>query len=309
MGENREKWIGHLAIFGVYLIFAINVIICKDITNSRLISPMGLFFLRSLGAALLFWLISLFTPREKVPLHDLFSIFGASMLGLFATQYTFLNAISLATPIDVALLACFTPIFTMFIAAIVLKEPITLKKAGGVAISFMGVTLLILNTTQAPTTLAHSHPSGIILMILNALFFALYLGIFRPLINRYHTITFMKWMFLFSTLAAFPLSFKELSSINYMLVPTNYWLELGFLIFFATFVAYFLLPIGQKRLRPTVLSLYTYEQPLIAAIISIYLGMDVISIQKIIAVVAIISGMILVNKSRAAANNLTPTQK
>lgn len=309
MDENRQKWGGHLAIFGVYFIFAINVIICKDITNSNLLSPMALFFVRSLGAMTLFWIISLFVPKEKVALKDFVQIIFASALGLFATQLTFLNAISLATPLDVALLATLTPIFTMFVAAVALKEPITFKKAMGVSISYIGVVFLILNTTHATGAVTQSQPMGIVLMMLNALFFALYLGIFRPLINRYHVITFMKWMFLFSTLMSLPFSAKELTTLNYSTLTTTYVLEVGFLIFFATFIAYFLLPIGQKRLRPTVLSLYTYLQPLIAAIISIYIGMDVLTMQKIIAALAIIGGMVLVNKSRAASDAIPNKQK
>lgn len=286
---------------GVYTIFAINVIVCKDLTTSDFFSPMGLFFARAFGGTLLFWLLSLFLPTERVPARDLVKIFFASLIGLFATQYSFLNAIKLATPLDVALLATLTPIFTMFIAALVLKEPLTLKKVCGVLISFSGVILLILNTQHSTSSIGQSHPLGILLMMLNAFCFALYLGIFRPLIHRYSVVTLMKWIFLFSTLTALPFSLGELTSIDYTSLPVSYLMELLFLIIFATFIAYFLLPVGQKRLRPTVISLYTYLQPLIAATISIYLGMDVISMQKIIAVVAIISGMILVNRSKAAA--------
>lgn len=115
---------------------------------------------------------------------------------------------------------------------------------------------------------------GILLMIGNGLAFALYLGIFRPLISKYRVITFMKWMFLFSMLASVPLNLKELTSLDYRAMPTSYVLELLFLVFFSTFIAYFLIPIGQKALRPTIVSMYSYMQPVIAAVLSVYLGMN-----------------------------------
>lgn len=295
----NKKLFGHLSVFIAYTIFGFNIIICKDLTSSSLVSPMGLFCFRAIGATALFWLLSLFMPKEKVEKKDLPKIFLASMLGLFLTQISFLKAIQITTPLDTAIITSITPIFTMFVAAIALKEPITLKKAGGVAISFAGVILLILNTVHAGSV-TETKPLGIVLMIFNCLFFACYLGIFRPLIAKYNVVTFMKWMFLFSMLVSVPLNIKEMTHIDFSVMPTNYRLELGFLILFSTFIAYFLIPIGQKHLRPTVISLYAYLQPLIATITSIYLGMDHLSWQKVVAAALVFTGVILVNKSRAA---------
>lgn len=294
------KIIAHLAAFGAYTIFGFNIIVCKDLTTSDLISPMGLFNMRAMGAAALFWLVSLFLPREKVPFGDLCKIFVASMLGLFLTQFTFLKAIKMTTPFDAAIITPTTPIFTMFVAAIALKEPITLKKAGGVAISFSGVIMLILNTVHSNGSgVSQTQPLGIVLMILNCLFFACYLGIFRPIIAKYNVVTFMKWMFLFSTLVSVPLNFNEITHLPFGTMPRNYLLELGFIILFSTFIAYFLIPVGQKSLRPTVVSLYGYIQPVIATVSSIYFGMDKLSWQKIVAAALVITGVVLVNRSRA----------
>ena len=304
--KKGSQLIGHLCAFLAYTIFGFNIIVCKELTNSNLISPLGLFCFRSVGAAILFWTISLFLPKEKVPIRDLGGIFIASMLGFFLTQLSYLVSSKYTTPLDTSIITPTTPIFTMFIAAIALKEPITLKKAGGVAISFAGVILLVLNTIGISTSgVSETKPIGILLMIGNCLFFASYLGIFRPLIAKYHVVTFMKWIFLFSTLVAAPIDLKELTHIPYSSMSTSYLLELGYIILFATFIAYFLLPIGQKRLRPTVVSLYTYVQPLIGMVMSICLGMDTLGWQKILAAILVFTGVILVNKSRAA----TPVEK
>lgn len=300
----QGKLTGHLSVFIAYTIFGFNIIICKDLTSSSLISPMGLFNFRAIGATLLFWIVSLFFPKERVPFSDLWKIFIASMLGLFLTQISFLEAIKITTPMDTAIITAITPIFTMFTAAIALKEPITLKKAGGVAISFTGVVMLILNSVSlGNSAVTQTKPFGIVLMIFNCLFFATYLGVFKPIIAKYSVVTFMKWMFLFSMLVSVPFNIKELTSLNMSVMPTEYLLELGFIVLFSTFIAYFLIPIGQKSLRPTVISLYAYLQPLIATITSIYLGMDRLNWQKIVAASLVFTGVILVNKSRAADSN------
>ena len=298
--KKAPKLIGHLSVLGAYVIFGFNIIICKELTNTHLVSSLGLFCFRSAGACLLFWLISLFLPHEKVPFKDLCGIFVASMLGFLLTQLAYLESSKFTTPLDTSIITSTTPIFTMFIAAIALKEPITLKKAGGVTLSFIGVIMLVLNTIGAHGNgITQSMPIGIVLMIGNCLFFASYLGIFRPLIQRYHVVTFMKWIFLFSTIVAVPLDIKELTHLPLSQMSTSYWLQLGYVVVFATFIAYFLLPIGQKQLRPTVVSLYTYVQPLIGMVTSIILGMDRLTWQKVLAAALVFTGVILVNKSRA----------
>ena len=295
-----KNTIGHISAFFAYAIFGFNIIICRDLSTLALVSPMGLLCFRAVGASVLFWIVSLFLPKEKVEKGDFLKIFIASMLGLFLTQWSFLRASTMTTPFDTSILTPLTPIFTMFIAAIALKEPITLKKAGGVAISFIGVIFLVFNTVRANGSVTETQPMGIVYMIGNCIFFALYLGIFRPLISKYHVVTFMKWMFLFTTIVAVPFDIKELVSLNMAAMPTKYLLELGFLILFATFVAYFLIPVGQKVLRPTVISLYGYLQPIIATVMGIVTGMDRLTWQKILAAALVFTGVILVNKSRAA---------
>ena len=299
----KEKTLGHIACFVAYAIFGINIIVCKDLTSSRLISPIALFGLRSLGAGLLFWLISCFLPKEKVDQKDFGKIMMASLLGFFLTQVTFLMAIPDITPMDCSIVSSLSPIYTMFIAAYVLKEPITLRKAGGVAISFFGIIYLIMNSVTGAGSTIETSWVGILLMIANSLSFSLYLGLFKPVITKYSVITFMKWIFLFATLFSFPWTVSELRTFDYSLLTSTYLSELAFLIICSTFITYFLIPLGQKRIRPTLVSMYSYVQPIIAIVISIWVGMDTLSWQKLLAAAMVFGGVVLVNYSRSAKGN------
>ena len=296
----KEKTLGHLACFIAYAIFGINIIVCKDLTSSRLISPLALFCLRSLGAGSLFWIISCFLPKEKVEKKDYGKIMMASLLGFFLTQMTFLIAIPDITPMDCSIVSSLSPIYTMFIAAFALKEPITLRKVGGVAISFLGVIYLILNTVTGQESTVQTSWVGILLMIANSLCFSLYLGLFKPVITKYSVITFMKWIFLFAAAFSLPLAAKELITFDYSLLSGTYLSELAFLIVCSTFITYFLIPLGQKRIRPTLVSMYSYVQPIIAIVISIWVGMDTLSWQKVLAAAMVFGGVVLVNYSRSA---------
>lgn len=298
--KEKNCVIGHLACFVAYAIFGLNIVVCKDITSNHLLSPFALFALRSIGAGALFWLLSFFLPKEKVEKKDYPRILLASILGFFLTQVSFLMAISDITPMDCSIVSALSPVYTMFIAAIALKEPITWEKAGGVVVSFCGIVYLILNSVSSANGVTQTKPVGVALIIVNSLCFSLYLGIFKPLISKYSVVTFMKWIFLFSTLVSFPVAGKEIIHQQWLELPMNYMLEVGFLIIGATFITYFLIPVGQKRIRPTLVSMYSYVQPIVAITISIVIGMDTLSWQKVVAAATVLGGVVLVNNSKSA---------
>ena len=290
---------GHLACFAAYAIFGVNIIVCKDLTGGHLISPIAIFTLRSLGAGLMFWILSLFLPYEKVEKLDYLKILAAAFLGYFVTQLTFLMAIPDVTPMHCSIISSMSPIYTMFIAALVLKEPLSWQKAGGVALSLCGILFLILNNAGGSGD-KESSLYGLFLMFLNSLSFSLYLGIFKPVIAKYSVVTFMKWIFLFSALMSLPLSFREVFSFGWTRIPAEQMWKLGYLIVFATFIAYFLIPFGQKRIRPTLVSMYSYIQPIIATVISVMIGMDILTWQKVLAAAMVFGGVFVVSRSRSA---------
>ena len=298
----KNSIVGHLACFIAYAIFGFNIIVCKDLTSDNLIPPMVIFTLRSLAAGSLFWILSLFLPKEKVDRKDLIKIFVASMLGFFTCQITFLVGIPHISPMDCSIMTAMSPICTMIVAAIVIKEPITFQKAGGVAISFAGIIYLILSRVTSPEGAAQSTPFGIFMMVLNVLSFSMYLGIFKPLIGKYSVVTFMKWIFLFSAAVTLPLSLKGMIQTEWSGIPAIQYAELAYLIVCATFISYFLIPIGQKRIRPTLVSMYTYVQPIITIAVSIWIGMDVLTWQKVAAAAMVFGGVVIVSYSKSAKN-------
>ena len=297
----KNSIFGHIACFTAYLIFGLNIVVCKDLTSSNVFSPLALFTLRSLGAGSLFWLISFFRPKERVERRDFPKIFAASVLGFFFAQLSFLVAISHITPMDCSIVASLSPLYTMFIAAYALKEPLSAQKIGGVVLSLCGVIYLILNSTTASSGVVQTTPMGVLLIVANSLCFSLYLGIFKPIITKYSVITFMKWIFLFSSLMSLPFTASELVKIDFAELPISYLAELAFLIVCATFVTYFLIPIGQKLLRPTLVSMYTYVQPIVAIVVSIYIGMDTLTLPKVLAAATVFAGVIIVSRSRQKA--------
>ena len=294
--ERKSSLIGNLACFAAYAIFGFNIIRCKSIALDGNVTPMALFCLRSFGATALFWLWSLFTaPHEHIHKEDVWKVVIASFLGLFMTQLSFLFAITKTTAIDASIMSTLSPIMTLVISALVIKERITWSGVAGIALSLVGVLILIYNCVSIRSGADSTSIWGILGMLVNTLCFAAYVGIFKPVIRKYSVVTFMKWMFLFSSLMALPFSFGAFKASNLAAVPMDVFWQIAYVVVFATFVAYFLIPIGQKRLRPVVVCMYTYVQPVIAMVIALAMGLDHLTALKVAASLLVFIGVGLVN--------------
>ena len=295
MQEKNSALIGNLACYTAYAIFGFNIISCKNIAIDGNITPMALFCLRSFGATALFWIWSLFSaPHDQIEKKDIWKVTIASFLGLFMTQLSFLFAITKCTAIDASIMSTLSPIMTLIISAIVIKERITWSGITGIVLSLVGVIILIFNCVSIRSGADSTSIWGILGMIANTLCFASYVGIFKPLIQKYSVVTFMKWMFMFSSLMALPFAFGAFGASNLPAVMNVMW-HVIYVVVGATFIAYFLIPIGQKRLRPVVVCMYTYVQPVIAMVIALALGLDTLNALKVLATLLVFAGVGLVN--------------
>ena len=109
----------------------------------------------------------------------------------------------------------------------------------------------------------------------------------------------MKWNYTFGALILLPITFSSLFTVEWGNLPSQQWAGLAYVLFFGTFFSYLLAPLGQKHLRPTVVAMYNYLQPIAAAVVAILWGLDSFNMFKLAAVLMIFSGVMLVNKSRA----------
>ncbi|GHT61038.1 membrane protein [Bacteroidia bacterium] len=289
---------GHGALSAAYVIFGLNTPIMKSVLMDGEISPLALAFFRIAGAALLFWIASVFVPKEKVSRRDLLLLFGASMAGIFFNQLFFGIGLSKTSPIDASVITTVAPILTMILAAFFLKEPITWLKAIGVLIGASGALLLIFNNNLDRGGASFA---GNLFCILSTLSFVIYLTAFKNLIMRYSAVTLMKWMFLFAFICSLPVCWHDASAIDYNALPVNIWLEVLYVVGLATFLSYLLIPIGQKYLRPTIVSMYNYVQPIVSSLVAVAIGMDVFGWKKALAAILVFVGVYVVTQSKSRA--------
>ena len=291
---------GHTALFAAYVIFGLNTPIAKKVLeHGDLFSAQALTFYRISGAAILFWIISLFTKREPVVLRDLLLLFAASLFGISINQMTFIVGLADTSPIDASVIVTIAPIMTMILAAFFLKEPVTWKKAIGVLIGASGALMLIFTGDTAERQ--HASIVGNLLCLASVLSFSIYLAAFKNIILKYSSVTLMKWMFLFAAVSCLPFCLKDIAAVNYSGITVDIYLQTAYIVVFASLIAYLLIPVGQKLLRPTVVSMYNYIQPVVSTLVAVALGMDRFGWIKGSATALIFLGVYIVTTSKSYA--------
>lgn len=300
----KDKWHGHIAIFSANILFGLNIPIAKTLMPEW-IDPIGLTFLRMSFGALAFWATSLFVLNEKVSKKDLLILFFCAILGTTANQLTFIQGLGMTSPIDAGLIVTLNPMMVMLISALILKEPITTKKAGGVLVGACGALLIIWHSYAVGTSGGSgSSMTGNLLCFISVVCYATYLVISRPIAQRYSPVTLMKWMFLFSTILMTPFSLQYVTEAKLFSSETTLTAlsSVFYVVFAATFLAYLLIPIALKRIRPTTISMYNYAQPLVAATLAILMGQDHLTWDKPVAAVLVFTGVYLVTQSKSRAD-------
>ena len=295
--ENK-KLTGHIALLSANIIFGMNNPISRTLMP-EILSPYSLTFFRLAGGMLLFWIVSLFVKKEKVPAKDIFLLFLASFFALTLNQLPFFVGLSMTSPIDASIVVTMLPILTMILAAIIIKEPITLMKTVGVLVGASGALLLVFSSHTLHA--GKSNFFGNVIVFGAVASFAVYLTVFKDLITRYSPVTIMKWMFLFGTLVCFPFCYKPIMQTDFVLLSHVTLWKIGYMVIFATFFGYLLIPIGQKVLRPTTLSMYNYVQPIMATLLAVIIGMDTFGYEQALSGVLVFSGVYIVTQSKSRA--------
>ena len=294
----KNKLNGHIAMFSANVIFGLNIPVSRTLMP-EILSPYTLTFFRLGGGMLLFWIASVFVKKEHVPAKDLFLLFFASLFALTLNQLPYFIGLSMTSPIDASIVITMLPILTMILAAIIIKEPITLMKAVGVLVGASGALLLVFNSHTVHV--GKSNFLGNMIVFGAVASFAVYLTLFKNLITRYSAITLMKWMFLFGTIVCFPFCYKPLIQTDFALLTTGTYWRIGYVVIFATFLGYLFLPLGQKVLRPTTLSMYNYVQPIVASMVAVAIGIDVFGVEKALSSILVFAGVYIVTQSKSRA--------
>jgi len=288
----------HLAIAGTTLIFGVHYSVAKSLMPD-IFSPAQLIFLRLLGGVVVFWLFQRVFVPEKVDRRDLLKFALCGLLGFSLNQALFYFGLNLTTPVDASIIHVLNPILVLVFAHLIIREQITWLKVTGITLGATGALILILY--GGTMDFGGNHALGNIFVLLNMVFYALYLVLIKPLVGKYHTTTILKWVSFFGFIFIFPFLIKPAMQIQVTAISPTGWAGLAYIVALNTFVAYLLINYALKQLSPGVVSYYNYIQPVIASVLTLSAGQGAITFPKVFAAFLIFSGVYIVNRQKKGA--------
>ena len=290
---NTRVW-ALLAAAGATTIYGLNHTVAKVVMPDY-VGAFGFIFIRTAGAALLFWLLSLFLPKEKIDRGDYLRLFLACLMGMCINMLSFFKGLELSTPVNSGIFATTNPIIILLLSYLFLGEKIGIRKFLGITLGFTGALILVLygtqNTGNAPNVLM-----GNILFMINSVFFSGFIIVVKPLSEKYNTVTIMKWLFLIGFILTFPVTVSEYTEVDWPNMPLDVLLRVAFVVLGTTFSTYLLNLYALRNLQASTVGAFAYAQPIIAISYAIYTGNDILDGVKAVACLIIMLGVYLVSK-------------
>jgi drug/metabolite transporter (DMT)-like permease len=289
----NKRYLALIAAFLATSIYGINHTIAKEVMPIY-IGSSGFIMLRLLGATLIFWLISLFTPNEKIEKKDFLKILLASILGMCVNMLAFFRGLELSTPINSGIIITLSPVLVLILSYFFLKEKVTVKKIIGILIGFSGAVFLILNSSKTGIN-APNIPLGNSFFLLNASAYAGYLIVIKPLTSKYNIFTLMKWLFLIGLVLSTPITFNQFIEVNWTELPWFAIWRMAYVVIGTTFLTYLFNIYALKTLSPTTVGSFIYLQPIITIGFALITGNDVLDTTKLFSCLLVFIGIYLVS--------------
>jgi drug/metabolite transporter (DMT)-like permease len=291
----------HLSLFLVSLIYAATFSIAKEVMPYY-IKPMGLITIRVWGAVSLLWVTHFLFVKESIyGKKDFLILLKCAVFGVAANMLLFFKGLAITTPINAAILMVTTPLFVAFFSFFLLNEKVTKLKVIGLCFGVFGAILLLLGPSLSFNS---STLWGDVMVMTNAIIYAYYLIIAKPLLHKYSPLTVIKWTFFFGGLLVIPFGFTELKEVQWQAIPNSIWSAIIFLIIGATYITYVLNAWALRNANATLVGAYIYLQPVLATIIAVSIGKDSLTLPKVLFSLLIFIGVYLVGLPNDAKSKI-----
>jgi len=292
----------HLALLGTNIFFAINLTAIKYIIYGGFAKPFAINIIRVGISAALLWLLFIFQPiKSIIKKKDIGRLILCALSGIAINQLLFVKGLSLTYSIHAALLMLTTPILITIIAAWILEERLSNLKITGLLLGITGAVILV--TSRDNSGIAPRVLLGDILIICNAVAYAIYFILVKPLMKNYNPVAIIRIIFTIAFFMMLPFCWHEFKEVSWQGFTWQAWLCLALVVFAGTFFAYLFNVYGIKILGASVAGAYIYSQPFFAATIAIIFMSETITVAKLIAAAFIFTGVYCSNRTVKTPEN------
>jgi drug/metabolite transporter (DMT)-like permease len=258
----------HLALLGAQLAFGGFHVVAKAALSE--LAPFALAGLRVALASPILLALAWRHDRVIPKGRDIATLALLGGLGVFANQVLFISGLKFTTATNAAILMPSLPVFAVAAAAILGIEAIGPRRLQGIALSIVGALVLV---NPFRFSAGHDAAVGNVLILGNCLCYALFLVLQRPILQRLPWRTVIAGSFFLGGVGTLVVALPALAALDLGRISLVTWLEIAYIVLFASVFAYAANTWAVRRSSPTLVAAYTTIQPLITAVLAMaFLG-------------------------------------
>ena len=289
---NRFK--PHIALLICNIVWAMDYPF-YNIVLPRYVHPMAMVS-GSLIATALFSLVPLLWQKaEKVEKADVRKLIGAALLIGVLRKVFIMYGLSMTSPIDGSIIDTIVPLLVLLLSVLLGMDRFTKLKIAGLVLGMAGAVAVVL--AGASSSHQHSHLWGNVMILLCACVTSLYMVWFKRLIAKYRITTVLRWVYCAAAVMALPFGIGPIVHTDFAAIARHALFPTLFVLMVPTYVPNLMLNYALKTVQPTVSSIYTYLQPVLAIAISVGMGLDKLHADTVIFALVIFVGVGLVLRS------------
>jgi len=208
--------------------------------------------------------------KQPRTLRDLFTFAYLGFFCIGLNQMCFTVGLRYTSVAHSSLILGMGPIYALILAVLFRLEKLTLGKALGMAVSFIGVAILASGSgvsRHSPTLM------GDFITLCGSLAFALYVVLGKRVAGKYDALTMTTWNYLFGGLIVLPIAINRAVALgplpNWQSIPWLAWACLAFTAIFSSTLAYLFYFWLLRYLEASQLSAFSYLLPVSATILGI----------------------------------------
>ena len=252
-------------------------------------APINVVAVRNFGGLLL--LAAIFAVKDRsvfrIKVKHLPIFFGTGVVSVLLFSFCYFNCQQLASLAVSAILLYLAPSFVVVMSAILWKDKLTGNKLLALALALIGCAL-VSGVVGGDLTVTLK---GFLFGIGSAFFYALYSIFGRYALAYYHSYTVTLWTFVFAGVGA--LFFADLPTLAAVLCDGKTALTAVGLVVVSTVLPYIFYTEGLSGMESGAASIIASVEPVVAALVGIFVFHEKMSLWVGLGVVCVLSGVVL----------------
>lgn len=276
--------------------WASNIVAGKEALTG--FDPFALAQLRMTGAAILYIVMYLAwrgRPKLRLGRREWLMLALMALTGITFNQICYISGLARTSVTHTGLIQAIGPVVVLLLSTWMGMECLTHGKILGMAISFLGVILLLM---ERPEQGSAATWLGDLLVIAAGGFFAYYTVLVKKSATRYDPLTANALVFGLGTIFLVPFCLGSVARIRWSLIPLHAWWGLGYMVLFGSFVAYLIYAFALERLSASNVAAFAYLQPVMAALMGMWLLGERISVMAVAGGALILFGVYFTERAR-----------